>query len=183
MWYRVPNCWPIFSGPEGDLPPAETGSPVVSGADGGTVGGCGGRDGGANTVSASSLGTGVSRPVALEDGSRALQAGQRPTLSDTSPAQFGHLITRARPQGRLPARFPLLRLCGSVWKSQSPKGTPTRSNVSAGPIEHHEGRQRPALAIRSRVDVHLPDPVDRCFHGVRHAEGALLGHDHRGLLG
>ena len=85
--------------------------------------GCGGA-GAEKTVSASSRGTGVRTLVATEEGSSVLQAGQRPPVSDTSPPQFGHFITRARPQGRLPARFPLLRLCGWVRKYQSPKGFP-----------------------------------------------------------
>ena len=74
------------------------------------------------TVAASSPGTGVMVPVATEAGSSVLQAGQRPPASDTSPPQFGHFITSARRQGRIPARFPLLRLCGWVRKYQSPKG-------------------------------------------------------------
>lgn len=117
MWYREPNCWPIWSGPIAVLegaacrtPPADSGKPVVSNAsdvegrpvvsaaDPAPDCGLGGRGGAEKIVSALSPGTGVSTPVSTEEGSTVLQAGQRSPLSDTSPPQFGHLITKLRPR-------------------------------------------------------------------------------------
>jgi len=90
-------------------------------------------------VSASSSGTSVRVPVALEAGSRVLQVGQRPPASDTFPPQFGHFIANGRCQGRIPARFALLRLCGRVRKYQSPKGFLSTDNVMDGRTERAPG--------------------------------------------
>jgi hypothetical protein len=62
---------------------------------GAAEGGFGARDGGENTVSASSPG-GVNTPLNSEEGSEVLQAGQRPALSETCLPQFGHFITGPR---------------------------------------------------------------------------------------
>src|SRR5688572_30186550 len=77
----------------------------------------------------------------MEDGSAVLQLGQRPPLSDTSPPQFGHFITRVRLRA-IPARFPLWRLCGWVSKYQSPKGSPTGSNAERRGSERSSARLR-----------------------------------------
>jgi hypothetical protein len=75
---------------------------------GAAEGGFGARDGGENTVSASSPG-GVNTPLNSEEGSEVLQAGQRPALSETCLPQFGHFIAGPRPDsGCAPCRGPVI---------------------------------------------------------------------------